>query len=192
MVLVDPKREQNPAGKKIQEVSKTPSGQQSSLTNMVDKVKAISQPETRADESALMTANKKAVANFKMVKYKKGVGKLKEAKTPGGVESPRNRKKVKNPGPKPQLITKWVKVVHKNYKSEKIKGETGRKVGDRVQEIDVEPIEGRFSKELNPSTIKSLKSESPEVILTIKGRPFPNSDVVVYKNKTQASDNEEL
>ena len=62
------------------------------------------------------------------------------------MESPRNHKKVKNPGPKPQPITKWLKVVHKNYKSGKIKGETGRKVGDRVQEIDVDPIEGRFSK----------------------------------------------
>ena len=98
MVLVDPKREQHPAGKKIQEVKETPSGQQSSLINMVDKVKAISQPETRADESALMTANTKAVANFKTVKYGKGVGKLKEANIPRGVASPRNSKKVKNPG----------------------------------------------------------------------------------------------
>jgi len=79
MVLVDPKREQHPAGKKIQEVNKTSSGQQSSLTKMAEKIKAISQPETRADESALMTANTKAVANFKTVKYKKGVGKPKEA-----------------------------------------------------------------------------------------------------------------
>ena len=73
---------------------------------MVEKIRVISQPETRADESALMTANNKALANFKTVKYKKGVGKLKEANTPGGVPSSKNRKKVKNPGPKLQPITK--------------------------------------------------------------------------------------
>ena len=140
MVLADPKREQYPAGKKIQEVNKTSSGEESNGTNMAEKIKAISQPETRADESALMAANNKAVANFKTVKYKKGIGKLKEASTPGSVTSPRNHKKVKNPGPKPQPITKQLKVVHKNYKSEEIKGETGRKVEGRVQDIEIDQM----------------------------------------------------